>query len=248
MMNETKKVILISGGSRGLGQSLVTDFLQQGYIVTTFSRSESPFITECLSQDPDGASFYWEPVDAMDIEQIKQFAKTIIRRYGKVDVLINNAAMVAESILTMKTSASITQELALNLEATIHLTQTCLKSMLVQEEGCVINISSVNGIRGNSGLAVYSATKAALDGLTRSLAREMGSEGIRVNSVAPGYFESEMTKGLLSEAKTSRIVRRTPLRRLGISQDIVGLVRFLVSSDASFITGQTIAVDGGLSC
>lgn len=243
-MKEDRKVILISGGSRGLGQALVTDFLTQGHIVTTFSRSESPFIADCLSKE----SFYWESVDAMDVEQIKKFAKSIIRRYGKVDVLINNAAMVWESILTMRTSASITREISLNLESTIHLTQTCLKSMLVQEEGCIINISSVNGIRGNSGLAVYSATKAALDGLTRSLAREMGPEGIRVNSVAPGYFESEMTKDLLSQAKTARIVRRTPLRRLGTSQDIVGLVRFLTSPDASFITGQTIVVDGGLSC
>lgn len=247
-MKENRKVILISGGSRGLGQALVTDFLTQGHIVTTFSRSESPFIAECLEEDPNGESFYWESVDAMDVEQIKTFAKSIIRRYGKVDVLINNAAMVWESILTMRTSASITREISLNLESTIHLTQTCLKSMLVQQEGCIINISSVNGIRGNSGLAVYSATKAALDGLTRSIAREMGPEGIRVNSVAPGYFESEMTKDLLSQAKTARIVRRTPLRRLGTSQDIVGLVRFLTSPEASFITGQTIVVDGGLSC
>jgi 3-oxoacyl-[acyl-carrier protein] reductase len=247
-MKENRSVILISGGSRGLGKALVTDFLATGHIVATFSRSESPFVAECRSKDPNGASFYWESVDALDAGQIKAFAKSVIRRYGKIDVLINNAATVSEGVLTMRNSANITQEIALNLESTIHLTQTCLKSMLVQEAGCIINISSVNGIRGNSGLAVYSATKAALDGLTRSLAREMGPEGIRVNSVAPGFFESELSKDLLSDVKTSRIVRRTPLGRLGTSQDMVGLVRFLVSPEASFITGQTIVVDGGLSC
>jgi 3-oxoacyl-[acyl-carrier protein] reductase len=246
-MTTHDKVILISGGSRGLGQALVTAFLAQGDRVATFSRSESPFVAQCRTNDPNGESFHWQAVDAMDPEQIKAYAKSIIRRYGRIDVLINNAAMVTENILTMRSTESISREIRLNLDANVHLTQTCLKGMLMERSGCIINISSVNGTRGNAGLAVYSATKAALDGMTRSLAREMGPEGIRVNSVAPGYFESEMTKDLLSQSKTERIVRRTPLGRLGTSQDIVGLVRFLASSEASFITGQTIVVDGGLS-
>jgi 3-oxoacyl-[acyl-carrier protein] reductase len=111
----------------------------------------------------------------------------------------------------------------------------------------VINVTSVNGIRGFSGVSVYSATKAALDGLTRSLAREVGPNGIRVNSVAPGYFESDMTSELTDRQK-AWIVRQTPLRRLGTVDDLVGVVRFLISPAARFFTGQTVVVDGGLTC
>jgi 3-oxoacyl-[acyl-carrier protein] reductase len=119
--------------------------------------------------------------------------------------------------------------------------------MLEQQHGSIVNITSVNGIRGHSGVSVYSATKAALDGLTRSLAQEVGPQGIRVNSVAPGYFESEMTSGFSDEVR-ARIARRTPLRRLGTSEEIANVVRFLISPQASFLTGQIIAVDGGHSC
>lgn len=174
-MDKKQKIIVISGGSRGLGQALVTDLLAQGHIVTTFSRSQTPFISECLSKEP----FHWESVDATDLERVKQFALSVTRRYGQIDVLINNAAIGVDGILTLMRSSEIERGLTINLTAVIHLTQTCLKSMLQQQSGCVINITSINGLRGYSGVSVYSATKAALDGMTRSLAREMGPQGIR---------------------------------------------------------------------
>lgn len=246
-MRQTRKVVIVSGGSRGLGQALVADFLKADYIVATFSRSATPFIDKCLKQDPDATSFFWQAVDGTDFEQIRQFALAVIRRYGRVDVLINNAAIVIEGLLTMTPDADIHRSLTLNVESVIHLTRICLKSMLAEKHGCVINISSINGVRGHRGVSVYSATKAALDGLTRSLAREMGPEGIRVNTVAPGYFASDMT-GHLTEAQQAGIIRRTPLKRLGTVEDLVGVIRFLMSPEASFITGQTIMVDGGISC
>jgi 3-oxoacyl-[acyl-carrier protein] reductase len=248
-MSSGQKVILISGGSRGLGQALVADFLAAGHIVATFSRKATPFIDECQEQYADAQAdrFFWQAVDATEVEQLKEFAFSVIRRYGRVDVLINNAAIGVEGILTLMPESAIERGIALNLEAVIYLTRTCLKSMLQQQDGCIINISSIVGIRGYNGMSVYSATKAALDGFSRSLAREMGKAGIRVNSIAPGYFESDMSSGL-AESQRARIIRRTPLRRLGTMQDFVGVVRFLISPEASFITGQTIVVDGGITC
>ena len=248
-MSAGQKVILISGGSRGLGQALVADFLEAGHIVATFSRKATLFIEECQQQYGEGQAerFFWQAVDGLEFEEVKEFALAVMRRYGRIDVLINNAAIGVEGILTLMPESHIERGIALNLESVIYLTRTCVKSMLQQKEGCIINISSIVGIRGYNGMSVYSATKAALDGFSRSLAREMGKAGIRVNSVAPGYFESDMSSGL-AESQRARIIRRTPLRRLGTLQDFVGVVRFLISPEASFITGQTIVVDGGISC
>ena len=246
-MSQRRKVVIVSGGSRGLGQAIVADSLKAGHIVATFSRSTTPFIEDCLGQDPDAESFFWQAVDGTDFEQIRQFALAVIRRYERVDVLINNAAIAVDGILTMTPDSDIHRCLTLNLEAVIHLTRICLKSMLVAKEGCVINISSINGLRGQQGVSVYSATKAALDGLTRSLAREMGPEGIRVNAVAPGYFASDMTRHV-SDKLQAAIIRRTPLKRLGTVEDLTGVIAFLISPQAAFITGQTIVVDGGVTC
>ena len=246
-MSSGQKVIIISGGSRGLGQALVADFLEAGHIVATFSRKATPFIHECQEEYAEDKRFFWQAVDGTQFEQLKEFAFSVIREYGRVDVLINNAAIGVEGILTLMPESHIERGIALNLESVIYLTRTCLKSMLQQQDGCIISISSIVGIRGYNGMSVYSATKAALDGFSRSLAREMGKAGIRVNSIAPGYFESDMSSGL-AESQRARIIRRTPLRRLGTIQDFVGVARFLISPDASFITGQTIVVDGGITC
>ena len=137
--------------------------------------------------------------------------------------------------------------LDINLRSAILLSQLCAKNMIRNGSGSIVNISSVNSVRGHSGVAVYSATKAALDGLTRSLARELGTRNIRVNSVAPGYFESDMV-GELDEQAKDRIKRRTPLGRLADQSEIAEAVYFLASDKGSFITGQVLVVDGGLTC
>jgi 3-oxoacyl-[acyl-carrier protein] reductase len=247
MEQSARPVALISGGSRGLGQALVADFLGRDYVVATFSREPTPFI-ERLRQDPAVAeSFYWERLDGADHERVKEFVLGVARRQGRLDVLVNNAATGADGLLTLMGPDEIHRAIAVNLEGAVHLTHACARVMLAREGGSIVSISSVNALRGHAGVSIYSATKAALDGLTRGLARELGPQGIRVNSVAPGYFESDMVRSL-TDAQRQRIVRRTPLGRLATPRDVVAVVRFLTSTEARFITGQTLVVDGGLTC
>lgn len=246
-MSSPHQTILVSGGSRGLGQGLVADLLAAGHRVATFSRKPSPFIEECQAQDPAGQRFYWQAVDGLNFDQVRLFVRDVDERFAGVDALINNAGIGIDGILTTMQDAEIHQVLSLNLESAIQLSRACLKIMLRQRRGNIVSITSVNGLRGFSGVSVYSATKAGLDGLTRSLAREVGAMGIRVNAIASGYFESEMTSSL-NERQKAWIVRQTALRRLGHVEDLVGVVRFLISPAAQFITGQTLVVDGGLTC
>jgi 3-oxoacyl-[acyl-carrier protein] reductase len=191
--------------------------------------------------------FFWKAVDGKDYEAVEQFIKEVHDSEGRIDALINNAGMAIDGVLTLMKPDDITSLLSLNLESCIRAARMCAKYMLMQQNGVIINISSIIGIRGYSGLAVYSATKAGLDGLTRGLARELGGRGIRVNSVSPGYLETEMSS-TLGDTQRQQIIRRTPLGRLGKTDDVTGVVSFLVSEKARFITGQTIVIDGGITC
>jgi 3-oxoacyl-[acyl-carrier protein] reductase len=238
-------VAVISGGSRGLGLALVDLFLDRGWRVATFSRSESAEITERIAAQPD--RLIWHAADGGSAEELKAFAKSVSNQWSRIDALVNNAGVGFDGLLNFMRSDEIDRVLDVNLRGAILLTQACVKSMIRKGAGSVVNISSVNGVRGHSGVSVYSATKAALDGMTRSLARELGPRNIRVNSVAPGYFESEMVKELPEKA-TARIARRTPLGRLARQDEIAEAVYFLASGQGSFITGQVLVVDGGLTC
>jgi 3-oxoacyl-[acyl-carrier protein] reductase len=140
----------------------------------------------------------------------------------------------------------IDESLAINLRSNIVLARLCTPAMIARGAGAIVNISSINAVRGNAGVAVYSATKAALDGFTRALARELGPRNIRVNSLAPGYFDSDMVKGL-GERQRRAILRNTPLGRLGTVDEIAAAALFLLSPAAAFMTGQTIIIDGGLT-
>ncbi len=242
---EPSRVALVSGGSRGLGAALVAGFLARGYRVATMSRSETGEIAEW--RRGRGDDFHWAAVDGRDFDGLQDFASEVVQRFGRIDVLVNNAGMAVEGMLPLMRVRDIADLVDVNLTAAILLARACSRDMLRRGSGCIVNISSVNAIRGHAGVAAYSATKSALDGLTRSLARELGPRNIRVNSVAPGYFESDMVQGL-SEEQKRRIARRTPLGRLARLDEIAGAVHFLASADASFITGHTLVVDGGITC
>ena len=245
-MPQTRKVALVSGGSRGLGAQLVSGFIDRQYGVATLSRTETSFITDLL-RARKRRHFHWSAVDGRDHEALRAFVREVGERLGRIDVLVNNAGLATEGILTTMRAADVTETIEVNLTAALVLAQACSRLMLRQGCGCIVNISSVHAIRGHSGVGVYSATKAALDGLTRSLARELGPRQIRVNSVAPGYFDSEMTSDMTEEQKR-RITKRTPLGRLARIDEVANAVHFLTSDQASFITGQTLVVDGGMTC
>jgi len=237
------RVLLISGGSRGLGLALVRAARADGDRVAVFSRSRSEAIAALEGDD----AFLWRAVDAADEDALQAFVGTVLDRFGRIDVLINNAGLGTEGLLATMRIPDIDALLDVNLRAALLLARFCSRPMLRQGDGCILNISSVNAVRGHAGVAAYSATKAALEGMTRSLARELGPKQIRVNAIAPGYFESEMVVGLDEKAK-ARIQRRTPLGRLARIDEIVAAARFLTSPAASFITGQTLIVDGGITC
>jgi 3-oxoacyl-[acyl-carrier protein] reductase len=245
-MPQSRKVALVSGGSRGLGAALVSGFLERRYGVATLSRTKTAFITEML-RTGKRRHFHWSAVDGRDHEALRAFVQDVGERLGRVDVLVNNAGIATEGILPTMRTTDIVEAVEVNLTAAMVLAQACSRLMLRQGSGCIVNISSVHAVRGHSGVAVYSATKAALDGFTRSLARELGPRKIRVNSVAPGYFDSDMT-GDMAEDQKQRIARRTPLGRLARVEEIANAVHFLSSDQASFITGQTLVVDGGITC
>ena len=161
-------------------------------------------------------------------------------------MLVNNAGVATDGLLALMSDDEIDTVVDLNVKATIHLTRLVSRRMLRHGAGSIVNISSIVGLSGYRGLAAYGATKAALDGFTRGMARELGARGIRVNSVAPGYVETEMTHGLDAE-QLDQIARRTPLGRLAEASEIAAAVRFMASSEAAFITGQVLVVDGGIT-
>ena len=244
-MTHANQTVLISGGSRGLGAGIVERFLELGHSVATFSRSPTADVERWQREYPD--SFLFGSLSLTDNEACKDFVRRAEERFGAINVLVNNAGMANTSLLALETDSAIDSLVDLNLKGSFRLTRIVCRSMLSGDGGRIINISSIVGLSGYRGLSVYSATKAGLDGFTRSLARELGARNITVNSIAPGYLTTEMTSEL-DERQTRQIIKRTPLGRLGNPDDIARIATFLASDDAAFITGQVIVADGGITC
>jgi 3-oxoacyl-[acyl-carrier protein] reductase len=238
--------VIVTGGSRGLGAGLVQAFLDDGDRVATCSRTPTEEVERWSSDASLADRFHYAAFDLADRPQSDEFVRDVVKRFGGVDVLVNNAGVARDGVLGTFSDDDTDAVIDLNLKGTIHLSRLVVRRMLLQGRGRIVNISSIVGLSGYRGLAVYSATKAALDGFTRALSRELGSRGITVNSVAPGYLRTEMSHGL-DESQLDQIVRRTPAGRLGEPADVAAAVRFLVSDAASFITGHVLVVDGGLT-
>ena len=247
-MNEVPhKWLLVSGVSRGLGLAMARDMLAQGYGVagcsTTFGEDLQAL------KDVHGDKFFWMAVDMADMAAIEGFVAAAVKAFDgqRLWGVVNNAGMSVEGILSTLPVSDIERVLQVNLTGAICLARAALRQMMkTRKSGRIINISSITGLRGYTGLSAYAASKAGLDGFSRALSREVGRVGITVNSVAPGYMKTQLSEGL-DDKQLDQIVRRTPLGRLCELTDIVHLVRFLLSEDAGFITGQTLVVDGGLT-
>jgi 3-oxoacyl-[acyl-carrier protein] reductase len=244
-----KRHVIVTGGSRGLGLGLVEALLADGYRVSTCSRTPTAAL-ERLS----GPDLFWQACQIGDADAVNAFVKAAVAWAGAAPLwgLVNNAGIAREGILATFPDVDSAEVIQTNLTGAIQAARAFLRAKLTQrgagrEAGRIVNISSIIGQRGYVGLAAYSASKAGLDGLTRALAREVGRRGVTVNSVAPGYLTTEMS-GTLSAGQRDQIIRRTPLGRLGDVADVVPVVRFLLGDEGAYITGQTITVDGGITC
>lgn len=238
--------VIVSGVSRGLGHAIALDLLAAGYDVAGCSSTLSDEVIALQSEY--GIRFVWQATDMGNSDAIEAFVAASIAHFGTPPWgVVNNAGMSVEGILSTLPLADIERVLQVNLTGAIALTRAALRRMMrTRKPGRIINISSITGSRGYTGLSAYAASKAGMDGFGRALSREVGRLGITVNSIAPGYMKTALSAGL-DDKQLDQIVRRTPLNRLCELSDITPLVRFLLSDEAAFITGQTLTVDGGLT-
>jgi 3-oxoacyl-[acyl-carrier protein] reductase len=243
-MSSEPRVVVITGGSRGLGAGLVQSYLDSGDVVATCARSITPEVEKWQQEEPD--RFLFVPADLSQVADCEAFVKAVIDRWDHIDVLVNNAGVARDGILGMASDDDIDIVVDLNIKGTLYMSRLVSRRMLARRSGNIVNISSIVGRSGYRGLAVYSATKAAQEGMTRALARELGSRGIRVNAIAPGYLRTEMSHGL-DEGQLQQIVRRTPAGRLGEPDDVARACQFLTDPRNDYVTGQVLVIDGGLT-
>ena len=236
------KLVIVTGASRGLGLAICRQLLQQGYKVLALARTLSTDLNALTEQY--GSDLTFVSADLSDLDNIQPLCSELIKQHGRPYALINNAAVGYDGVLATMHNSEINALLNLNVQAPILLSKYLLRPMLLNQSGRIINISSIIARTGFNGLSVYAASKAALEGFTKSLSREVGKAGITVNCVAPGYMQTEMTNSLQGD-KLESIKRRSPLGRLATPDDAAAAVLYLLSEQAAAITGTTITVDAG---
>jgi len=245
MLLKGKKAI-VTGGARGIGKEIVLDFLKEGAEVYYIDLAEGEFVSEMKkAAQAGGSTFTWKKGDVSQEEEITQVVEDILKESEGIDILINNAGITRDGLIFRMSSENWEKVLRINLTSAFYISRIVARSMAKRRTGSIINMASVVGIGGNAGQANYSASKAGLIGLTKSLAKEVASRGVRVNAVAPGYIESDMTRALPEQAKEA-MLSQIPLARAGQPVDVALAVTFLASDRSAYITGQVLRVDGGM--
>lgn len=241
------KTILVTGGSRGIGEAIVRDLSSYGATVV-FTYRASAVKAEAIVKELSSEGYTVEALqsDASDFDSSGTLISTVIDKYEKIDVLVNNAGITQDNLMLRMKEEQWDKVIEVNLKSVFNLTKHVLRPMMKQRKGSIINISSVVGIFGNAGQANYAASKAGIIGFTKSIAKEVGSRNIRCNAIAPGFIQTEMTDEL-DEKTQQEYFRNIPLKRFGKPSEVADTVAFLSSDMSSYITGQVLSVCGGLN-
>ena len=243
---ESNKTVIITGASRGIGRAIALAFgKEKANVVINYNHSKEK--AEELAQEIQafGAKTLVIQANVADFEESKQMVEQTINEFGTIDVLVNNSGITKDSLMLRMKEDDFDQVINVNLKGTWNMCKHVSRYLLKNKQGTIINISSVVGLIGNPGQSNYVASKAGVIGLTKSLAKELGSRNITVNAIAPGFIETEMTDNLNEEIK-DYYLKQIPLNRLGQPEDIANLCVFLASDKAKYITGQVISVNGGM--
>lgn len=245
MLNE--KVALVTGAGRGIGREIALTLAKKGaFVVVNYNGSEEKAkeTVEAIKAAGGNAAAYG--CNVADFTACGEMITALIREYGHIDILVNNAGITRDNLLMKMSEDDFDRVISVNLKGCFNTIKHLSRYLLKQKSGKIINISSVSGVMGNPGQANYCASKAGVIGLTKSAARELGSRGITVNAVAPGFIETEMTESL-SETVRESITSQILLKRTGKAEEVAEVVAFLASESADYITGQVISVDGGMA-
>ncbi|MEK6730855.1 MAG: 3-oxoacyl-ACP reductase FabG [Pseudomonadota bacterium] len=240
------QIALVSGATRGIGQAIALSLAKAGATVIGTATTDEGAQTITAYFKSHQLSGIGKKLDVTDVDHMTQTLKEIKQEIGAINILVNNAGVTRDNLMLRMKEKEWQEVMDTNLTGVFRLTQLCLRDMLKAHVGRIINIGSVVGTTGNPGQANYSASKSALLGFSKSLAHEVASRNITVNTVAPGYIETPMTYKL-TEKQTQSILTRIPIQRIGKPEDVAHAVLFLASSDASYITGQTLHVNGGMA-
>ena len=239
---EDKKVALVTGGSRGIGKACAIELAKAGCdVIINYAGNDEAANKTVEELKALGSKAKAMKFDVSNQELVEHAIKEIIEQYKKIDILVNNAGITRDGLFMRMNAQNWLDVINTNLNSAYYVSNPIAKIMIKQRSGAIINMASISGIYGNAGQANYSTAKAGLIGMTKALAKELASRNIRVNAVAPGFIQTDMTKDLPQE----QIVDKIPLKRLGEPEDIAKTVKFL-ALDATYITGQVIGVDGGL--
>lgn len=238
------KIVLITGASRGIGKAIAKAMAAEGASIAFTHTSMNGALETEKELAEMGVKVKRYQSDASNYDEAVKVVNDVVATWGRVDVLVNNAGITRDSLLMRMSPDSWDEVISKNLKSVYNYSQACSSVMLRQRSGCIVNMSSVVGLHGNAGQCNYAASKAGIIGLTQSLAKEFGSRGIRVNAIAPGYIQTDMTQSLSEEVKQMWI-NDIPLKRAGVVEDIALVAVFLASEMSAYITGQVLQVDGG---